>query len=205
MAGSRNALPSTALAADPPKSYHLASNALELNSPNPNVMRLALFVSLLTIYVLQAQSISSTDDYQELGPMQYRWEHRADRVFFEIISPDDGWLVLGLNEQDNIVGASLFFGGEQEGQEYFAERYVTGFGENSSFAEMGWTSRVEDVSLTKTADGRERLSFSLPHHPIADHEYDLSPGQSVWLILAYSVSDDLGHHSRFRRHVQLSL
>ncbi|MEM7573215.1 MAG: hypothetical protein AAF433_09955 [Bacteroidota bacterium] len=168
-------------------------------------MRLALFVSLLMVYALQAQSNSSSDDYQELGPMQYRWEHRGDRVFFEVISPDDGWIVLGLNQQDNIVGASLFFGGQRNEEQYFAERYVTGFGENSSFAELGWASKIADVSVTTTADDRERLSFSLPHQPVADYEYDLSPGQSVWLILAYSVSDDLGHHSRFRQHVQVRL
>ena len=168
-------------------------------------MRYLLLFALFVAIGLQAQSYFSESNFKELGPMQFRWEHRNDRIHFEVISPDDGWLLLGLNQQEDIVGSSLFVGGRRDNQQYFDERYVTGVGENSSFAEMGWSSSAKDVSTRTTEDGRELLRFSLPIKSTAEHEYDLSPGQSVWFILAYSVSDDLDHHSRFRQHIQLRL
>lgn len=142
----------------------------------------------------------------DVGPMKVSWSHDTDEVYFVVDSPGQGWVALGTNERNDIVGASLYMGGWDEGGDalYFSERYTVSPGKHHPKIDLGYAERVRSVDVTTTPSGTQ-LTFRLRAVPDTAQEHDLRAGSKIWLILAYSVSDDLGHHSRFRRHVEVTL
>jgi len=141
-----------------------------------------------------------------VGPMSVSWRHEEHQITFRVTSPEAGWVVLGCNDEDNILGATLYMGGyNPAGETYFSERLVTDIGKHQAFSELGLPARVQRAAAASGPSGGTILTLTLPSASRSDQEYDLRPGEELWLILAYSVSDDLGHHSRFREHVRVRL
>jgi hypothetical protein len=64
--------------------------------------------------------------------------------------------------------------------------------------------------LVANIDGEESsqtttISFSLPIGKATDYQRALVPGQSYFLIMAYSRDDDFQHHSMMRTSIKINL
>lgn len=92
---------------------------------------------------------------------------------------------------------------DETGESYFSERRTVSPGKHEAKIDLGRSERARDVVSERSGLGTS-LSFRIRSEPMTEGEHDLRSGRDIWLILAYSVSDDLGHHSRFRRHVRVS-
>lgn len=140
----------------------------------------------------------------EVGGMAIHWQYREDLLLIEASAPDNGWLALGFNTTDNIVGAYLIMAGVNEGKPYLEEHFVTGFGEHHPLSKLGGQETAVLIEATESA-GLTRVRFSLPVSKKDKFRCDLPPGTALFMICAYSMSDDLQHHSRMRKHLRVVL
>ncbi|TAI46894.1 DOMON domain-containing protein [Flagellimonas allohymeniacidonis] len=136
--------------------------------------------------------------------MRISWEYQNDRVRFTASAPDDGWVALGFNGKNNIVGSNLIMVGVQGSKTTAEDFYVVSAGNPKPVATLGSKSQIEDIT-GEDKNGITTISFTLPIKAIDEYHKDLSAGKKLWLICAYSMEDDFDHHSRMRRHVQITL
>jgi len=168
------------------------------------------FVLMFGLMLLRSTFGQSSDAQEasslQLGPMSLEWQYEGEDIIFTVQSPDMGWVVLGINDRDNIVGATLYSGGYRASKgAYFSERLVTSLGKNEALTDLGLTERVEEYSVEENNGKGTKLKIRMPYQSKGNKEYNLSKGQEHWIILAYSVSDDADHHSRFRKHIKVKL
>lgn len=163
-------------------------------------------IILLTLLLMDPLSSSAQSQHRQVGDMSVSWTYEDEAILFTVTSPDQGWVVLGFNDENNIVGATLHMGGydEKTKEQYFSERLTLSAGVHKAKTDIKLPTRVVDVEVLGSTDGTV-MRFRLPFLPAVSGEYDLRPGNELWLILAYSVSDDLDHHSRFRKHIKVML
>ena len=119
------------------------------------------------------------DHYIDVAGMHVAWRFVDDAIEFTATAPTTGWVAVGFNTKDDIVGANLVMGAVQHGILQIADKYVVDFGDPRRFR------------LPITASDRYHLN--------------LQPGTTLYLIAAYSMDDDFAHHSRMRKHVQITL
>lgn len=113
----------------------------------------------------------------------------------------DGWMVVGFNDEDTIVGADLKFVRVVDGVPELHDHHVVDVGDHRPDG-----ARVEGVIVGhQTWEGRTRVALRLPLAPVDPLDAQLSVGSDVWMILAWSVSSDLNHHSRVRRHRKIRI
>ena len=132
------------------------------------------------------------------------WVDQGDSWKFSLEAPTDGWLAIGFNDQNNIVGTNLIMGAVVNGATLVEDQYVTGFGKHPPVESLGSTAVVTAISGTEKP-GQTSIQFEMPHQAIDSMHFDLSPGRQIWLICAFSREDDFNHHSMMRKHVQIRL
>ena len=136
--------------------------------------------------------------------MKISWEHHKDRVTFTASAPDDGWVALGFNSKNDIVGSNLIMVGVKGTTATAQDFYVVSAGNPKPVGTLGSTSQVENA-VGQDKNGITTISFSIPIKALDQYHQDLSKGRQLWLICAYSMEDEFDHHSRMRRHVQITL
>lgn len=94
--------------------------------------------------------------------------------------------------------------GVSEGKSYLSERYVVGMGNHKPITSLGGKEVVQLIEAEEK-NGTTRVSFSIPCTSNDSFHYDLREGTSIYLICAFSMEDDLTHHSRMRQHIKIKL
>jgi hypothetical protein len=151
------------------------------------------------------QTIEMNDaKHLEVNGMTIDWQHRNDRVFFSLSAPTEGWVTLGFNEKDDIVGTNLIFCRVISGKVEVADHFVVGMGNHQPTEKVGGTSVFKDISGEEKG-GKTTVSFSMPVEASDKFHFDLTRGTSKWFICAFSAEDDFYHHSRMREHRQVKL
>mgnify|MGYP001815508487 CR=1 FL=1 len=161
------------------------------------IFTLFLFIDCLLASYCFSQEI-------EVERMKISWEHQNDRVVFTASAPDDGWVALGFNTKNNIVGSNLIMVGVEGSKTTAEDFYVVGAGNPKPVATLGSKSQIEHVT-GEDKNGITTISFTIPIKAFDKYHQDLSKGRKLWLICAYSMEDEFDHHSRMRRHVQITL
>jgi hypothetical protein len=113
-------------------------------------------------------------------------------------------LAVGFHHRNDIVGSDLLqfrvVNGRAEGEDQF----VLGPGNHPPDSQIGGEDNLRLLSGTESAE-QTCIRFKLPLQSGDERDFAHDPTQSGWLILAWSVSDDFGHHSRFRQHLRFQL
>lgn len=171
--------------------------------------RLQLLIALLGAFCLfSSQSrngkLTQHENSFVIEGMQVEWEYNGDLLTFKLHSPYQGWIGLGFNAANDIVNTNLIMGAVAGETIKLEEFYVLGVGNPQPISELGGQKTVQDYLGIEDATGTS-FQFSIDTSLRDEFHYDLGEGQSIWLICAYSMEDDFGHHSIMRRHVEVKL
>jgi hypothetical protein len=136
--------------------------------------------------------------------MDISWEFHNDKIAFTATAPDDGWVALGFNDNNDIVGSNLIMISVQESSVKSEEFYVVAMGNPQPVSKLGSSNQHVNVSGEEDNE-KTTVSFSMPTTKIDDKHYNLKSGDTIWLICAFSMEDEFDHHSRMRKHVRITL
>ena len=144
------------------------------------------------------------DNFFVIDGMDVAWEYDGDLLTFKLHSPYQGWVALGFNQANDIVNTNLVMGAVSEQGVAMEEFYVVSFGNPQPVASLGGHPAVQRYLGLEDASGTS-FEFTIDTRSRDGFHYDLHEGQKVWLICAYSLADDFGHHSIMRRHLEITL
>ncbi len=159
------------------------------------------YIFLLSIFIMACMTKQQS---ARLAGMEVSWWYEQNELVIDVVSPANGWVAIGFNERDHIVATNLIMLGVRNGKPYLSDRYVVGFGDHRSVEELGGEIRAHLLVAEEFSTGTH-VRFSIPASPRDEHHYNLLPNTERYLIAAYSVSDDLDHHSRQRAHMLFEL
>lgn len=151
------------------------------------------FVLLLWPFALLSQSSVT------LGEMTWTCAHEGDHLVMTLRAPTTGWVGIGFNQSNDIVGSDLLLLHVEGGEAKAQDMYVKGIGNPKPDTSLGGSTDVEIIAYEETAEYTS-ISFRRPYPTSDPYDYVLAPDQEFWLILAYSTADDFSHHSRMREH-----
>ena len=140
----------------------------------------------------------------EIEGMQVAWEHRDGGIEFILEAPTQGWVAIGFNEVNSIVGADLIMAGIRDGQTRAEHLFVEDFGAPRPVRDLGRASKVRSVRAQLQGESIA-VALLLDQLVNAELSRDLHSGREIYLIVAYSISPDFDHHSRMRRHLAVKL
>lgn len=143
----------------------------------------------------------------ERGGLQVGLEVRGDQLKIEAKAPTQGWMVVGFNDRKGLQGARLLFMRVRNGRAE-CELHRTDFAYPRPFhrprTHIGGKNAVSEVEGQQN-ESETRVSCSIPMKSGEPLDIELYPGKPFHLILAWSVSDDFDHHSRFRTELEFKL
>lgn len=139
-----------------------------------------------------------------VNQMNVSWEFQQDSIVFEADAPDDGWIALGFNSKNDIVGSNLIMVNVINGKASAEDFFVVSAGNPRPVEEFDVKPQVSKVSGTES-NGQTKVRFSLPVKASDTYHFNLQKGHEIWLICAYSMEDEFDHHSRMRKHVKIEL
>ena len=127
-----------------------------------------------------------------------------DRVEFILTAPTTGWLGIGFNDRNNIVGSDLYLLHVVNGKATGQDMYVKAAGDPRLDQTLGGTDDLKIIS-GQEENNETTIVFSLPLASADQNDFQLEAGKDMWLILAYSAHDEFDHHSRMRKHIRFTL
>ena len=140
----------------------------------------------------------------DVAGMHVAWRFIDDAIEFTATAPTTGWVAVGFNTKDDIVGANLVMGAVQHSILQIADKYVVDFGDPRMVTEIGGIDAI-DQPFGYESHAQTTIRFRLPITASDRYHLNLQPGTTLYLIAAYSMDDDFAHHSRMRKHVQITL
>ena len=136
---------------------------------------------------------------QTLEGMTAHWGRMGSEFHIELDAATSGWLLVGFNDRDDIVGADLKFVRVVDGKAELHDHHVVSVGVH----QPDQAPNEGKILSHAQSNGRTRVRLQLPQNPTDIHDFKIPETGRFWMILAWSVSPDLNHHSRVRRHFQI--
>lgn len=146
--------------------------------------------------VLSAQGNSVLIEGME---MSYSWQQ--DSITITLRAPTHGWLGIGFNDENNIVGSDLLLFHVVKGNTEALDMYVQGFGDPRADVQLNGQHSIRLIE-GKEMTHQTAVTFQIAHSSGDRYDFQHQLEKDYWLILAYSTHDDFDHHSRMRKHVR---
>ncbi|MEM6696990.1 MAG: DOMON domain-containing protein [Bacteroidota bacterium] len=140
----------------------------------------------------------------ERNGMTVKWKIKYERIHFEMEAPTDGWLAIGFNEKEGLVGTNLIMGAVKNNQVTMTDDFIVSFGNPQPIEKLGGSNQLSDQK-GKEQEGRTTIVFSMPIEAADEFHIDLKKGKTIHLLIAYSTSDDFDHHSIMRTSAEITL
>lgn len=118
-------------------------------------------------------------------------------------SPQNGWVAIGINTEDNLIHSNLIMGSINHGKPILSDRHVISLGNHKSMEELFAHSQTELIFHSE--ENGTLIQFSIPNNSIDNYHYNLIKGNTYYLVMAYSMEDDFSHHSIMRTTVKIIL
>lgn len=160
--------------------------------------RFALFLAM--IFPLGAFAQGNVD----IGGMRMSYQLEGDSIEISLFGPTKGWIGIGFNATNCIVKSDLILLKVENDQVKHLDMYVRGVGNPVEDTRLNGTDDVHIKDFFEDHRGTS-ITFKIPLRSSDKYDFRHELGKLFWLIIAYSVSDDFGHHSRMRKHVQFKL
>lgn len=115
-----------------------------------------------------------------------------------------GWVGVGFNAENSIVGSDLYLFNIVNDKASGVDLYVKSAGNPLKDIELGGKSTFRILEATE-GKKNTRVQFTIPLNSGDPYDFIHKVGEQYWIILAYSVADEFGHHSRVRKHLPFTL
>ncbi|MEM7283835.1 MAG: DOMON domain-containing protein [Pseudomonadota bacterium] len=167
--------------------------------------RTALAASIVSALAMaRTQPIQAHDQQLASGDMTFAWDHQANRLHGHLTAPAPGWLAVGFNDRQQLVGTRFVMAiVAKDGHVQIQERVAIPTG-HDLVINRGGETQLDDVSGQRIAE-ISHLTFSLPHQFDDRHHVSLAPGTTSYLMLAWAHQPDFTHHSAWRHHKNTEL
>ena len=157
-------------------------------------------LALMGLFCTQALALCAQSEVAVNG-MVLKHKVVGKEIEFTLSAPTTGWVGIGFNDANEIVGADLLLFHIVNGKVAFQDMIVKGLGDPRLDTTLGGTDDVKIIS------GEERgrlteITFRLPLQSNDPNDFALEKGKTLWLIMAYSTHDEFDHHSRMRKHIR---
>ena len=163
-----------------------------------------LFLLLIPLYGLIALPPSNQQAMVEKNGMKVSWVIHCEKIDFTVFAPTSGWVAIGLNEDDSLVGSNLIMGAFKQEQAIVSDRYIVALGQHEPVEDLGGKDHLSNVKCTEDDLGTT-LTFSISRRAVDEYHFSLAPYRSYHLTMAYSMADDFKHHSAMRTAVEIIL
>lgn len=161
-------------------------------------MIIIILFALLQSYYPQDKSIHKNG-------MTVQWQLVDEHTMqFKLSAPSYGWVAIGLNPQDRLVGSNLIMASIRDELTTISDRYVVALGNHQAMSELGVESKVILIDAQESDSGTE-IIFQLDTRGDDAYHYELQEGKPIYLTMAYSREDDFGHHSAMRTSTKIIL
>ncbi len=160
----------------------------------------------LAISLLAGASVFSQKTLNALkrNGMEVKWSRDGEYLEFELKAPSEGWLAIGFNQHDQLSGTHLIMVHQnKEGVFALSDRYIKAPGEHVSVKELGGQAHAQLIHAERK-NGQTTALLKVRLKAKDQWHQHLEAGKKYHLLMAYSQSDDLYHHSLFRTSVQFS-
>jgi hypothetical protein len=134
--------------------------------------------------------------------MDVSWKIEEEHLLISVSAPSTGWVAVGFNTTDDLAGTNLIMAAVAGSDVILSDRYILAPGKHSPVTELGGTEAAIVVSGNENPVGTA-ITFRLPLLAQGKFHFDLSPGRSFHLLMAYSREDDFMHHSVMRTSVEI--
>ena len=139
-----------------------------------------------------------------VGGMKMGYLIEDDSIEFTLFGPTKGWVGIGFNSTNSIAKSDLILLTVQGSRAKHLDMYVRGVGNPLEDVRLGGSNDVIIQDFSEDEEGTT-ITFKMPLPSKDNYDYAHQLGESFWLIMAYSVSDDFGHHSHMRKHIPFKL
>lgn len=133
------------------------------------------------------------------GSMTLAYEVQQDSLWLQLKAPTTGWLAVGFNGKNDIVGSDLLMFSVRKGLVFYEDQYVQAPRQHPADWELGVGSSIRMIEGTE-AKGWTSVTFKIPLKAGDQYDFDHQEGKAFWLIMAYAFHDDFDHHSIMRKH-----
>ncbi len=170
-------------------------------------------ISLSTFLIIGIQAIGQTNSTTvnqthstsvRAGSMTASWNVNKNQISFIIKAPTNGWVAMGINDKEQLSGTNLIMGASEHGFYKLEDQYIVGIGNHQSILKLGGNEAILYRNVQEN-NGQTILQVTIPLESTDSFHHNLQQGKSYYLLLAWSVSDDFGHHSRYRTFKKITL
>lgn len=140
----------------------------------------------------------------EVNDMKFSYLVDRDSIYVTLRAPTLGWVGVGFNNQNNIVGSDLLLFHIIDGETEVLDMYVAGLGNPKEDERNGGEMSIRSIKGIEKNEFTQ-VTFSRAMDTADLYDFAHQKGKSFWLILAYSLHDNFSHHSRMRKHILLKL
>ena len=136
--------------------------------------------------------------------MTVKWHFDDGYIYFELVSPEKGWVAIGFNESDALKDTYLLMGSISPVGTTVKEYHVFRPGDYQSFESIREPESVDKIHGTENENGT-KIAFRLPQTSFFQYAKQLEPENELFLTMAYSLEDNFDHHSIMRTSVKIKL
>ena len=136
--------------------------------------------------------------------MLFTYSIEERQLVCKLQAPTNGWIGVGFNAQNSIVGSDLLLFNIVGGKPSYTDLFVKSAGNPKKDSELGGVNSIKLLD-SKESENKTMVHFSIPMSSDDVYDFKHEIEQPFWLILAYSVADEFEHHSRVRKHIPFKL
>lgn len=133
------------------------------------------------------------------GPMICNYQFVKDSIEFELEAPTLGWIGIGFNDSNVLSGSDWIQLAVVQGEVIFADQY---FNTDRMPIRDEYIGGCPNVLLLDGQELKARtiVRFKIPIDSNDTYDFKHLDGQSLWLILAYSLEDDFSHAYHLQKY-----
>lgn len=132
--------------------------------------------------------------------MEMTYQVTDDSITILLMAPTSGWVGIGFNSEDNILGSDLLLFHVKGDQIHGKDMFVKGFGDPREDNSLQGSDSFRILSGSETVQ-QTQVQFRIPINNQDPFDFKHTLSKSFWLILAFSTHDEFDHHSHMRRHI----
>jgi hypothetical protein len=160
-------------------------------------MKLTIIIGSLLMLLSACQSQPSPHTIT-MANMTMHYELAADSITLTLTAPTSGWIAVGFNQNESLIGSDLIMCRVQDGQAMCSDQYIRGLGDHPEDHELGGGHNLRILDAWENGI-QTQVQFRIPLQSGDPFDFNHQLQSDFQLMLAWSTHDDFTHHSRMRK------